>query len=57
MKKIVHIYIYIKSREKVMEQSKEIKQNWTGSKDFDICFCVIFTAMIKIFISGRETEQ
>ena len=42
MKKIVHIYIYIKSPEKVMEQSKEIKQNWTGSKDFDICFCVIF---------------
>ena len=32
MKKIVHIYIYIKSPEKVMEQSKEIKQNWQDQR-------------------------
>ena len=24
-----------------MEQSKEIKQNWTGAENFDNCFCVI----------------
>ena len=25
-----------------MKQSKGIKQNWTVTENFDICFCVIF---------------
>ena len=40
-----------------MRQSKEIKQNWTGPKHFDICFCLIFNCYDKSFISGMETGQ
>ena len=38
-----------------MGKSKEIKKNWTGLKNLDICFCVILTAMTKVFFSGKET--
>ena len=30
----------LQSRTKFMKQ--EIKQNWTGQENFEICFCVIF---------------
>ena len=26
---------------KYLKQGKEIKQNWTGEKNFDSCFCVV----------------
>ena len=29
--------------EKIIGTSKETKQNWTGAKNFGICFCVIFS--------------
>ena len=31
------------SRTKFMKQCQEIKQNWTGQENFEICFCVIFS--------------
>ena len=30
------------ARTKFMKQCQEIKQNWTGQENFEICFCVIF---------------
>ena len=30
------------SRTKFMKLCQEIKQNWTGQENFEICFCVIF---------------
>ena len=41
--------------EKVMGQGKEIKQNWTGWKNFEVYFCIIFACYDQIFISERET--
>ena len=38
-----------------MEQSKEIKQNWRGSKNFDICFYAIFSWYDQSFIFERKT--
>ena len=51
---------------KYLEQSKEIQQNKTGLKNFDIYFCVFFLFLflfllvffdryIQSLISGRET--
>ena len=44
---------------KYLEQSKEIQQNKTGLKNFDIYFCVFFffffDRYIQCLISGRET--
>ena len=40
-----------------MGQSKEIKQNGTRPKNFDVCICVIFDCYDHTFISGRETRQ
>ena len=37
--------------------SKEIKQIWKGTKDFDICLSVIFSSYDQILISGREFHQ
>ena len=46
---------YLQFRKKWLEQSKEIKQNWTGRKNFDICFYVIFGCYDHQFISGRDS--
>ena len=40
-----------------MDQSKEIKQTWTGREKFDICFLVIFSCYDQSFICGRETDH
>ena len=32
----------LQSWTKFMKQCQEIKQNWTGQENFEICFCVIF---------------
>ena len=37
-----------------MGQSKEIKQNWTGPKNFNIYFYVILNCYDQDFISRRE---
>ena len=47
----------VQSWKNLTRQSKEIKQNWTGPKHFDICFCLIFNCYDKSFISGMETGQ
>ena len=39
-----------------MKQNEDIKQNWKGTENFDICFCVIFKHYCRSFISGRETR-
>ena len=36
-----------------MREGKGIKQNWTETKNFEICICVI--AISKVFTCGRET--
>ena len=41
---------------KIYQQCQEIKQNWAGRENFDICFCVIFDHLYQSFISGRKTE-
>ena len=33
---------YRQSRTKFMKQCQEIKKNWTGRENFDICLSVIF---------------
>ena len=39
---------------KHLEQSKDIKQNWTGKWNFDNCFCIILTAITQVlFLEGR----
>ena len=43
------------SRKQLMRQSKEIKENWKGPKNFKIGFCVIFGSYDQNFISGGET--
>ena len=35
--------------------SKEIKENWTGLGNFEICLCVIFDCYYQTFISTRKT--
>ena len=42
---------------KYIKESKEIKQNRTGTENFDICFYVIFNRCYQRFISGRETGR
>ena len=32
----------LQPRKKYLEQSKEIKQNWTGAENFDNIFCLFF---------------
>ena len=32
---------------------KGIKKNWTGSRNFEICFCVIFRCFDQIFLEWR----
>ena len=39
---------------KNLEQSKEIKENWTWTENFDNYFCLIFDHYHKIFISGKR---
>ena len=44
-KQIAYFVAYFKilqSRTKFMKQCQEIKQNWTGQENFEICFCIIF---------------
>ena len=41
-------------RKKLTGQIKEVKQNWTGPKNFDICFCVILTTFAKLFSIERS---
>ena len=38
-----------------MKQITEIKQNRTGTENFDACFCVIFDRYCQSFISEKET--
>ena len=38
-----------------MKQAKEIKQNRTGTENFDICLCVIFDLSHQSIFSGKET--
>ena len=33
---------YLQSWTKFMKQCQEIKRNWAGQENFEICFCVIF---------------
>ena len=40
-----------------MEQGKEIKENCSGTQNFDICYCKPFDRCYKSFISGRENEH
>ena len=44
-------------QKKLMGQSKEIKQNWTGLRNCNICFCVIFSFCDKSLFSGSETRH
>ena len=37
-----------------MDQSKQVKQNWTGPRNFEICFCVYFTVITKVLFILRE---
>ena len=50
-----HKYYLLQSWTKYLEQSKEIKQNLTGTENFDNCFCVIFDCYYKSFISAKKT--
>ena len=40
----------LQSQTKYLEQSKEIKQNWTELKNFDMCFCILFCCYCQKFI-------
>ena len=40
---------------KYLEQSKEVKENWTGGENVDDCFCIIFNFYYKSFISRVKT--
>ena len=46
----------MQSRKKLIEQSKEIKQNRKVPKNIDICFCLPFCCYDQTYISGRQTE-
>ena len=39
---LYYICSYIQSWIKFMKQCQEIKQNWTGQENFEICLCVMF---------------
>ena len=39
----------------ILEQSKEIKQNWLVPGNFDISFCAVFDCSYQSFVSGRKT--
>ena len=39
---------------KCFKQSKEIKKNWTGPENLNICLCVTFDCYCQGFISGSE---
>ena len=43
----------LQSWTKHLEQSREIKQNWTGTGNLDNCPCLIFDHYYKHLISGR----
>ena len=43
-------------RDKILEQSKEIKQTWTRTEIFDNCSCVIFDNITSVFF-GKKTEH
>ena len=45
----------LQSCTKYLDQSKNIKQNWTGAEISDNSFCVIFGRCYISFISGRKT--
>ena len=47
----------MQSRKKLIEQSKEIKQNRKLPKNIDICFCLLFCRYDQTFTSGRQTEH
>ena len=47
--------VQIRRATKYLEQSKEIKQNWTGEENFDNCFCTILEGYYKIFVARRKT--
>ena len=51
---IFQIYL-LQSSTNILEQSKGIKQNWTGAKDIDNCICLIFDHFYKSFVSVRKT--
>ena len=40
-----------------MKQFQEIKQNWIGIENFDICFCVIFDYKYESFIFRENWEN
>ena len=40
---------------KLMRKSKEIKQKWKGTKNFDIFLSIIFSCHNQSLISGRKT--
>ena len=48
--------INLQSWTKYLEQSKEIKQNWIGLRNFLICFFISFYSYYQKFIFGRENE-
>ena len=48
-------HLELQSRTQYLEESKEIKQNWTETKKNYICFFIIFHRYNRSFISGRET--
>ena len=37
-----------------MKQCQEIKQNWAGQKNFEICFCVIFDHYSTKFLFAED---
>ena len=42
-----YIYSVIRiniSRKKFIEQCQDIKQNWTGRENVNICFCIVFNS-------------
>ena len=45
------------SWKKLMRQSKEVKQNMTGSRNIEICSGVILSSYGQSLISERETEH
>ena len=47
----------LQSWTKKLEQSKEVKQNWTGAENFENYFCLDFQVYYKSFIFGRKTRH
>ena len=41
----------------VIEQSKEIKQNWARLENFNISFCVIINHFCQDYISPKENDS